>query len=147
MEFSRQEYCSGFLCPPLGDLPHPGIESVSPVCSTLQADSLQLCHSIQFSSVAQLCPTLCNPILYLYRHNRNCLRQIASTSLNQTNDHFIYLMAYNQYFTQPIIPSFLKDFLPFTWLPGYHPLLDVLLSHCFLASFANSCIISKTSKY
>ena len=37
MEFSRQEYCSGLPCPSLGDLPHPGIESRSPV---LQADFL-----------------------------------------------------------------------------------------------------------
>ena len=26
MGFSRQEYCSGLPCPPLGDLPDPGIE-------------------------------------------------------------------------------------------------------------------------
>ena len=35
--FSRQEYWSGLPCPPLGDLPNPGIEPWSP---TLQADSL-----------------------------------------------------------------------------------------------------------
>ena len=35
--FSRQEYWSGFLCPPPGDLPDPGIEPSSP---TLQVDSL-----------------------------------------------------------------------------------------------------------
>ena len=29
MGFSRQEYWSG-LCPPPGDLPHPGTESTSP---------------------------------------------------------------------------------------------------------------------
>ena len=29
MGFSRQEYWSGFLCPPPGDLPNPGIEPVS----------------------------------------------------------------------------------------------------------------------
>ena len=29
MEFSRQEYWSGLPCPPPGDLPNPGIESVS----------------------------------------------------------------------------------------------------------------------
>ena len=29
MEFSRQEYWGGLLCPPPGDLPNPGIESVS----------------------------------------------------------------------------------------------------------------------
>ena len=30
MEFSRQEYCSGFLFPTPGDLPNPGIEPASP---------------------------------------------------------------------------------------------------------------------
>ena len=38
MEFSRQEYWSGFPCPPPRDLPNPGIKPESPV---LQADSLR----------------------------------------------------------------------------------------------------------
>ena len=37
MEFSRQEYWSGFPFPSPGDLPNPGIE---PGSHTLQADSL-----------------------------------------------------------------------------------------------------------
>ena len=37
MGFFRQEYWSGLPCPPLGDLPNPGIEPRFP---TLQADSL-----------------------------------------------------------------------------------------------------------
>ena len=37
MDFSRQEYWSGWLCSPSGNLPNPGIEPRSP---TLQADSL-----------------------------------------------------------------------------------------------------------
>ena len=37
MGFSRQEHWSGLPCPPLGNLPNPGIEPRSP---TLQADSL-----------------------------------------------------------------------------------------------------------
>jgi len=37
MGFSRQEYWSGLLCPPPGDLPNPGIKPRSPA---LQADSL-----------------------------------------------------------------------------------------------------------
>ena len=37
MGFSRQEYWSGLSCPPLGDLPNPGIKLRSPA---LQADSL-----------------------------------------------------------------------------------------------------------
>ena len=36
---SRQEYCSGLLCPPPGHLPNPGIESRSPAW---QVDSLPL---------------------------------------------------------------------------------------------------------
>ena len=95
-------------------------------------------HCVQFFSSSCLLQTHCKDIFPTTTIATVC--QIASTLLNQTNDHFIYLVAYHQYFTQPVIPSFLKDFLPFTWLPGHHPLLDVLLSHCFLASFANSCI-------
>ena len=84
MEFSRQEYWNGFLFPSPGALPDPGIE---PRSSTLQADSLLseppgkpilytvvcICQfqspnlvplpiPLQFSSVTQLCPTLCNPM-------------------------------------------------------------------------------------
>ena len=44
MGFSRQESWSGLPCPPPGDLPDPDISSV------------------QFSSVAQACPTLCDPM-------------------------------------------------------------------------------------
>ena len=46
--FSRQEYWSGFPCPPPGDLPNPGIKPRSPA---LQVDSLPLSHlgSPQFS--------------------------------------------------------------------------------------------------
>ena len=39
MEFSRQESCSELPFPSPGDLPNPGIKSVSPA---LQADSLQI---------------------------------------------------------------------------------------------------------
>ena len=35
MGFSRQEYWGGLPCPPPGDLPNPGIESVS--CSSCTA--------------------------------------------------------------------------------------------------------------
>ena len=39
MGFFSQEYWSGLPCPPLGDLPNPGIEPASPVSPTLQVDS------------------------------------------------------------------------------------------------------------
>ena len=35
MEFSRQEYCSGWPVPFLGDLPNSGIEPASPVSTAL----------------------------------------------------------------------------------------------------------------
>ena len=64
MRFSGQEYWSGSPFPSPGDLPNVGIESRSPA---LQADSLPTelqgkptiakCY-FQFSSGAQLCPTL-----------------------------------------------------------------------------------------
>ena len=65
MQFSRQEYLSGLPCPPPGNLPNPGIKPRSP---ELQADSLLiespgkpvLLH--WFSSVAQSCLTLCDPM-------------------------------------------------------------------------------------
>ena len=38
MDFSRQEYWSGFPCPPPGDLPSPGIKPTFPVSPTFQAD-------------------------------------------------------------------------------------------------------------
>ena len=44
MEFSRQEYWSGLLCHPPGDLPDPGTEPMSPAALALQADSLPLSH-------------------------------------------------------------------------------------------------------
>jgi len=51
-----------------GDLPDPGIEPAPLESPTLQADSLPLNHlgspkgPSQFSSVTQLCPTLCHPM-------------------------------------------------------------------------------------
>jgi len=85
MVFSRQEYWTGLPFPSPGDLPNPRIEPGSP---PLQADSLLLSHQgaeyfnyvvyqdyspyqgqlffsptyFQFSSVAQSCPTLCDPM-------------------------------------------------------------------------------------
>ena len=44
MAFSGQESWSGLPFPSPGDLPDPGIETVSPVSPALQADSLLLSH-------------------------------------------------------------------------------------------------------
>ena len=42
--FFRQEYWSGLLCPPPGDLPDPGIKPMSSASPAFQADSLLLSH-------------------------------------------------------------------------------------------------------
>ena len=83
MGFSRQEYWSGLPIPSPGDLPNTGIEPRSPAlagrflsteppgkpinqyknlknCCHLSNKS-QRCTSPQFSSIAQSCPTLCDP--------------------------------------------------------------------------------------
>ena len=61
MGFSRQEYWSGLLCPPRGDLPDPGMESRSPA---LQADSLPLSHLIHSIKYVYVNPNLpVNPTL------------------------------------------------------------------------------------
>ena len=44
MGFCRQEYWSGFPCPPPGDLPDPGIKFASSVAPALQVDSSLLSH-------------------------------------------------------------------------------------------------------
>ena len=63
MGFSRQEYWSGLLCPPPGDLPYSGIKPTSPASPALQADSLPL--SLQGSpgteSAAPLTPVCRQP--------------------------------------------------------------------------------------
>ena len=88
MGVSRQEYWSGLPCPPPGDLLHPGIEPTS-LTSPALTDGffttsitwearvlgkvlylywLGVCSKslfaqiIQISSVAQSCPTLCDPM-------------------------------------------------------------------------------------
>ena len=69
MGFFRQEYWHGLPCPSPGDLPKPGIESVSfmsPALAggffTTEPPGKPLFSSVQFSSVAQSCLTLCSPM-------------------------------------------------------------------------------------
>ena len=68
MRFSRQEYWSGLSFPSPGGLPDPGIKLASLVSSTLAGRffttelSGKPKYLIQFSSVPQSCPTLCDPM-------------------------------------------------------------------------------------
>ena len=72
MRFSRQEYWSGLLCPPPGDLPDPGTEPVSLTSPALAGElfstratwEAHLNHIIsdQIRSVTQSCLTICGPM-------------------------------------------------------------------------------------
>ena len=70
--FSRKEYWSGLSCPSPGDLPNPGIKPVSLTSPVLAGRFLTTSATweapwFHFKSkvkvkVAQMCPTLCNPM-------------------------------------------------------------------------------------
>ena len=60
--FSRQEYWSGVPLPSPEDLPDPGIEPGSPALLADALPSEPPKKSQSESEVAQLCPTLCNPM-------------------------------------------------------------------------------------
>ena len=66
MRFSRQEYWSGLQCPPPGNPANPEIKPTSHVSciggSLLLASTGKLFRLFQFSSVAQSCLTLCDPM-------------------------------------------------------------------------------------
>ena len=60
MGFSRQEYYSGLPCPPVGDLPDPGIKPTSLTFPALAGRYITTICVL----VAQSCLTLCNPMDY-----------------------------------------------------------------------------------
>ena len=96
MGFPRKEYWSVLPCPPPGDLPNPRIKHLSPASPALQAYSLPtsplgipMCvPSVQFSSVAQLCLTLCDPMNHsipgLPVHHQ--LPELTQTHVHQVGD-------------------------------------------------------------
>ena len=103
--FSRQEYCSGLLCPPPGDLPNPGTE---PRSSALQVNSLlseppgkpidleslhaSLCFSTSFSIsglLASFSSVLCwvaRPCLSRLKHG-NLENSAVATGLENVSFH------------------------------------------------------------
>ena len=70
MGFSRQEYWSGFPCPPPGGLPSPGIKPMSPMSPALAGWFFTTSATWETpkpsrkkeSEVAESCPILCNPM-------------------------------------------------------------------------------------
>ena len=51
MGFSRQEYWSGLLCPPPGDLPNSGIEPMSPVSPALADEFFNIVPPGKFTGI------------------------------------------------------------------------------------------------
>ena len=95
---SRQEHWSGLPFPPAGDLPDPGTEPASltspalaggffTTTATLEVPSNPL-SSVQFSSVAQSCPTVCDPMDCsmpgLPAHHQ--LSELAQTHVHRVGD-------------------------------------------------------------
>ena len=65
MELSRQQYWSGFPYSSPGDLPGSGIKLMSPALASgffSTEPPGETSWGNQFSSVAQLCLTVCNPM-------------------------------------------------------------------------------------
>ena len=76
LEFPRQEYWSGLPCPPLGDLPNPGIKPESPAW---QADSSPTEPPGKTPNYKQIMkcflPLVCKNINYKIHHSSNTLRR------------------------------------------------------------------------
>ena len=85
-----QEYWSGLLFPPPGNLPDPGIKPRSAVSPASPGGLLttSTTSTLQFSSVAQACPTLCDPMdcstTGLPVHHQ--LVDLAQTHVHQVGD-------------------------------------------------------------
>ena len=67
LEFSRPEYCSGYLFPATGDLPNPGIELRSPA---LQDDFFFLIYLI--GGLLQYCSGFCHTLTWI-NHGCTCV--------------------------------------------------------------------------
>ena len=82
MNFPRQEYWSGLPCPPVGDLPHSGIELKSLVFPALAS---RFCTT----SITQEALCTYNIMLYLYNiHNMNLMRgEILGARVLGVNEH------------------------------------------------------------
>ena len=59
MGLSRQEYWSGLLCPPPGDLPDPGTEQASPVSPALTGRFFMIEPPGKLSHFTEMIKDLC----------------------------------------------------------------------------------------
>ena len=117
MRFSRQEYCSGLPCLPLGNLPDPGLNPRILCPLHWQVGSLPLVPP-QFSSLTHLCPTLCDP--------RTAARQ-ASLSITSSKSLFKLMSI------ESVMPSnHLILCHPLLLLPSIFPSIRVFSSELIL---------------
>ena len=87
--FSKWEHWSGLTCLPPGDLPDPGIQLESLYISCIEGGFFTTSTtSVQCSSVAQSCPTLCDPMNYsmpgIPIHHQ--LPELIQTHIHQVSD-------------------------------------------------------------
>ena len=133
MGISRQEYWSVLPCPPPGIVLTQGL-NLCPLCLLhWQVGSLSLAPprkprkaSVQFSSVAQSCPTLCDPMnrstpgLPVHHHSRSSLKLVSIKSV-MPSSHLILC--------RPLL--FLPSIFPnarvfFKWVSSLHQAAKVL---------------------
>ena len=80
MGLSRQEHWSGLPGPAPGDLPHPGIEPMSPAAPALQVDSLPLSHQGSEYVHMYVC-------IYIYTHTHVDLSSGSLVHLPPSHTH------------------------------------------------------------
>ena len=98
MGFSRQEHCSGLLCPALGDLPSPGIEPTSLMSPAQSGGFLttSVTWEIQGSSYKILC-TYLNSLTYTLKIGFIVLNYISKTKQKKIH--------WNQYLDSSIVKT------------------------------------------
>ena len=107
---SRQEYGSGLPFPSPGDLPHPGIKSISPAW---QLGSLPLSH--QGSPSVHMCKKKKPPTISMCRYNHSLFMHVCFYDNEVTS----YMLFYNLlFFILPGTSEFCPVFLGQNILPA-----------------------------
>jgi len=70
MGFCRQEYWSGLLFPPPGDLPNPGIEPPSLMSPALAGEFFTISITWKASLAAQTVKTACIPSIFILSQSK-----------------------------------------------------------------------------
>ena len=116
MEFSRQEYWSGLLCPSPGCLPDPGMEPGSPA---LQADSLPSEPPGKLGFVVQCLQVICS----LQASASEVLDEDSNVYPSTSEDSVKSFSTHNLSTTSSIsiTPQSHSVFSSFTFLPPFFP--------------------------